>query len=111
MSFFSAAAQGKADGVGVVLEVVDTSPGDETGEAVQVAELLYGWHRAIVTAFQGQGKPDSPAIFQVFREFGRKIHPLDFKKSHSNSATCTASPVSSPGLVSRTSRTIPKPSG
>jgi hypothetical protein len=40
MSFFSAAAQGKADGVGVVLEVVDTSPGDETGEAVQVAELL-----------------------------------------------------------------------
>jgi hypothetical protein len=77
----SAAAQGEKDGSGVVLEVLDTSPGDETGEAVQVAELLQGWHRPIVTSFRDQGKSGSPAFFKVFREFGRKIHPLDFTKS------------------------------
>jgi hypothetical protein len=83
-SFFSAAAQGQQDGVGIVLEVLDTSPGDETGEAVQVAELLCGWHRPIMTTFLGQGKAGLQAISQVFKEFGGKIHPLDFKKSLSN---------------------------
>jgi hypothetical protein len=39
-SFFSAAPQGETNGLGVVLKVMDTSPGDETGKAVQVAELL-----------------------------------------------------------------------
>jgi hypothetical protein len=34
-----------------------------------------------VTTFWGQGKAGSQAISQVFKEFGRKIHPLDFKKS------------------------------
>lgn len=67
--------------MGIVLKVLDTSPGDETGEAVQVAELLWGWHRPIVTTFLGQGKAGLPAISQVLKEFGGKIHPLDFKKS------------------------------
>jgi hypothetical protein len=77
----SAATQGQQDGVGIVLEVLDASPGDETGEAVQVAELLWRWHRPIMTTFRGQGKPGLPAISQVFKEFGRRIYPLDFKKS------------------------------
>jgi hypothetical protein len=76
-----AAAQGQQDGVGVVLEVLDTRPGSETGKAVQVAELLWGWHLPIVTTFRGQGKPESPAILQVSEGSGRKIYPLDFKKS------------------------------
>ena len=80
-SFFSAAAQGETDGLGVVLEALDTSPGDETREAVQVAELLYGWHHPIVTTFLDEEKSESPAFSQVSKEFGRKIDPLDFTKS------------------------------
>jgi hypothetical protein len=79
--FFSAAAQGQQDGLGIALEAVDTSRGDETREAVQVEELLWGWHRPIVTTFLGQEKVESQAFSQVSKEFGCKIYPLDFKKS------------------------------
>jgi hypothetical protein len=72
--------------LGIVLDVLDTSPGDETGEAVQIAELLWGWHRPIMTSFLAQAKAGLPAISQVFKEFGRKIYPLDFKKSHKGSS-------------------------
>src|SRR5262249_53324948 len=67
-------------GVGIVLEVLETSPGDETGEGIQVAELLRGWHRPIMTNVRGQGKEGLPAFSQVFQEFGRKTHPIDIKK-------------------------------
>jgi len=80
-SFFSAAAQGQQDSLGIAFEVLDPSPGDETREAVQIAELLWGWHRPIMTRFLVQGKAGLPAISRVFKEFGRKIYPLDFKKS------------------------------
>jgi hypothetical protein len=76
-----AAAQGQQDGLGVVRDVLDTRPGGESGKAVQVAQLLWGWHLPIVTTFLGQGKPESPAILRVSEGSGRKIYPLDFKMS------------------------------
>ena len=77
--FFLAAAQRQKNSLRIAGEDLEAGQGNEAGKAVQVAQLLWGWHLPIVTTFRGSGKTESQAFFQVSGEFGRKIHPLDFK--------------------------------
>jgi hypothetical protein len=76
-----ASAQRQENGLGIAAEDLEAGQGDKAGKAVQVAELLWGWHPPIVTTFCGSGKTESQGIFHVSEGFGRKIHPLGFKKS------------------------------
>jgi hypothetical protein len=80
-----AATEGQKDGLRIAAEDLDGGQGDEAGKAVEVAELLWRWHLAIVTTFRGSGKAESPGNFQVSEISAGKIHPLDFKKSQNYS--------------------------
>lgn len=80
-AFFFSALEGENDGPRVAEDAMESGQWRESGEPVQIAKLSCGWHRFIVTRFQGQEKRKIPGKYQAQARFRGDFYPLQDAKS------------------------------